>query len=101
MSRARPALLRYAWAFFTVALAVLVVLLGPRVDRSAVVFFVAAVAVTAWFGGLGPALVATVLSVFAVDYVVLPPVYSLDLRGPDDAIDLVAFVLVAVLISSL
>lgn len=43
-------------------------------------FFLSAVMVSAWFGGLGPALLATTISAFAFHYVFLPPMYSLGLK---------------------
>ena len=51
-----------------------------------------AVAVTAWFGGLGPCLVAVVLGAASTWYFVLPPANSWDLPEPYQAIGLAAFV---------
>jgi K+-sensing histidine kinase KdpD len=39
--------------------------------------FICAVMCSAWFGGIGPGLVASVLSVLAFDYYFLLPIYSL------------------------
>jgi PAS domain S-box-containing protein len=97
-----PMLVRHAWAGITVLFAVVLsLMLAPLTDRSAVAFFVAAVAVTAWRGGLGPSLVATVLGVAAVDYLLIPPVYAFEMNETIDLIDLAVFGLVAVLVSSL
>ena len=97
-----PRPVRYAWAGITVLVAaVLSDMLAPLTERSAVAFFVAAVAVTAWRGGLGPSLVATVLGVEAVNYLVIPPMYAFEINGTEDLIDLAVFGLVAVVVSSL
>jgi K+-sensing histidine kinase KdpD len=39
--------------------------------------FYAAVVLSAWFGGMGPGLVAVVLATFALDYYFIPPLYTL------------------------
>ena len=102
MQTARAGFLRYSWSLASVAVAVLLWLaLGPLIDRTSVVFFVAAVVLSAWLGGLGPSLLATVLGVAAVDYLVLPPVYVLEVDGLADLVDLAAFAFIAVLVSSL
>jgi signal transduction histidine kinase len=62
--------------------------------------FLAAVAVAAWYGGLGPGLLATALSVVALDFFFVPPVYSFGV-GLVDGVRMGTFVLVAVLLSSL
>jgi signal transduction histidine kinase len=71
----------------------------PLIEAPYFLFF-AAVVVSAWAGGLGPGLATTALSVLAIDFFFLPPIYSLG-TGLADGIRLTAFVLVAVLVSSL
>jgi signal transduction histidine kinase/CheY-like chemotaxis protein len=56
--------------------------------------------ISAWFGGLGPGLVATGLAGLATAFFLYEPVYSLRI-GLDDVIRVAAFSGVAVLISSL
>ena len=63
--------------------------------------FVAAVMISAWYGGLGAGLMATALAVFASSYLLLPPLYTLNMADPNDVGHLGLFILVAVLISSL
>jgi signal transduction histidine kinase len=63
--------------------------------------FVAAVMISAWYGGLGAGLMATALAVFASSYFLLPPLYTLNMADPNDVGHLGLFILVAVLISSL
>jgi PAS domain S-box-containing protein len=72
-------LLRYLVAVFTVGLAlVLRLVLTPVVGmHSPFLFFILPVAISAWFGGIGPGLVATGLALVAVDYFFLPPIHSL------------------------
>jgi K+-sensing histidine kinase KdpD len=62
--------------------------------------FLAAVVVASWYGGLAAGLLATALSGLAIDFLFLPPIYSLGL-GVLDAVRLGVFVLVAISISSL
>jgi K+-sensing histidine kinase KdpD len=62
--------------------------------------FLGAVILATWCGGLGPGLLATALSILAIDFFLLPPIYSLGL-GLLDAVRLGVFVLVAVMIGSL
>lgn len=66
-ARGRSALARFAVAVVAVAVAaVLVRALRTQVDAPVLLPFVAAVAVAAWWGGLGPALLAVAGSVAAV-----------------------------------
>ena len=52
------------------------------------------------YAGLGPGLLATALSVCVIDYLIMPPAFSIILR-PGDIVRIAVFVLVALLISSL
>jgi PAS domain S-box-containing protein len=56
--------------------------MAAGMERTSFALFYGAVAVSAWFGGLGPALVATVLATFAHDYFFVPPLYTLPLGAP-------------------
>jgi len=51
--------------------------------------------------GLWPALLTASISVAALDYLFLPPLYSFSIRSPDDALLLAFFAVVAVTASSL
>ncbi|MDP8947115.1 MAG: SpoIIE family protein phosphatase [Actinomycetota bacterium] len=70
--------LRYGVATLAIALVVLLKqLLDPLIAQQAPFLLLsAAVLVAAWFGGLGPGLLATVLGAVAADYLFLPPVGS-------------------------
>src|SRR5262249_55428320 len=63
-------------------------------------FFFAAVMVSAWSGGFVAGVVATVLSVLALDYFLMTPRYEVNL-GHDELIQLAIFMAVALLISGL
>jgi len=60
--------------------------------------FYAAIVVSAWFGGMGPGLLAVVLSEVAIDYYFVPPLYTLGL-GQKGITFLIVFGLLAMLTS--
>lgn len=81
----RPPLLRYAISIASVAAALSLASLLPfRADPSHFTLFFAAVMVSAWYGGLGAGLLATLLSDLSLDYFFIAPVHSI-------TIDLQAF----------
>jgi C4-dicarboxylate-specific signal transduction histidine kinase len=81
-----------------VALAVIITLLiGPVMKHSATFFF-CSVMLTSWYGGLWPGVFAAIFSVLALDYFFIPPLYALGI-GPEDVVDLIAFVATALFIS--
>lgn len=63
--------------------------------------FLGAVAVTAWYGGLWPGLLATLLGFIALDYFFELPAYSLEISEPRTLLESAAYVVVAVLLGSL
>ncbi len=91
--------LRYGLAVLTVVLALLVMFLAdPLLNRTPTLLFFAAVMLSSWYGGFGPGLVATGLSVFSVDYFLFPPLFRLSYAEADILI-LSVFALTALLIS--
>jgi PAS domain S-box len=93
-----PVALRYGLAVSSVAVALTFsLLLHPDVLVSPVFFL--AIMLSAWFGGIGPGLLAALLSTTAIDYFFLPPLYSFrfDLSH---APHLLVFFLSALLVSS-
>jgi PAS domain S-box-containing protein len=75
----RPAWLRYGGAVCLVLLG-----LGVRTSFDKFLgnahpfpFFIAATALAAWYGGMGPALLALVLGYFAADWFFIPPRYDI------------------------
>ena len=57
------------------------------------------VAATQW--GIGPGIMAAIAGAAAADFFFYPPLYSLTIRDPQDVIDLVLFLLVALVSSNL
>jgi signal transduction histidine kinase len=91
----------YAYATGAVALATVVTwLLRDLMGSSISLFFFPAVVVTAMYGGYGPALVATVLSTASLAFFFVAPFMSFDV-GPDDAMRLIAFAVVAIATASM
>lgn len=87
----------YVWAVVGVALAAyLTHLLIAYNYRTTFALFYAAVAVAAWYGGLGPGLLATVLAALANKYFFLPPFYSLEFDLPS-LVQVTTLLLVALL----
>jgi signal transduction histidine kinase len=99
----RHPLLRYAAAPVTVGLAVaLKFLLVPLVEQDTpFLLFSSAVLLTAWYGGLGPGLVATALAGLASNFFFIVPFYRLELAHPADRFRLAVFVVEGAFISAL
>ena len=88
---------RYGLAVVTVAVALLITKSLEQYTDITPLFY-AAIVVSAWFGGMGPGLLAVVLAAVAIDYYLVAPLYTLDL-GPKPISFLVVFGLLAVLTS--
>lgn len=99
----RPALLRYGFAVLAVLLALLIRWpLEPVLQKNApFLFFFPAIMVAAWYGRLGPGLLATALSAVAADLLFLEPVGSLGIGGFPDQVQLALFSFTGVFISLL
>jgi signal transduction histidine kinase len=54
-----------------------------------------AVAIIAWWAGLGPAIVTTLLGLFSSLWIVVPPRNSFAIRGLPDVVDILIFIFVA------
>lgn len=88
----RPPLVRYAVAVGATGLALAATLpLASFLQRVILVLFWPAVIGSAWFGGIGPAILASALSVFAADYFLIGPPGQLAPASPDDLIPLAVF----------
>jgi len=97
----RSLFLPYAIAVLTVALALLLTMLMPLIkEQTPSSLFLAAVTVSAWYGGLRFGLLATALSILILDYFLLYPIHVLSINLASFA-RLAAFALVALLISSI
>lgn len=97
----RSLILRYIVAVLAVALALgLTSLLWPVLKPSTSLLFFAAVMFSAWYGGLGPGLLSTLLSTLAIIYFFDSPTHTFKIDVAD-ILRLGVFVLVSLLISSL
>src|SRR5215213_6583139 len=88
---------RYGLAVISVAVA-LVLTRSLEHYTDITPLFYAAIVVSAWFGGMGPGLLAVVLSELAIDYYFVAPLYTLDL-GPKPISFMVVFGVLAMLTS--
>ncbi|MBD1909730.1 MULTISPECIES: PAS domain S-box protein [unclassified Leptolyngbya] len=95
-------LLSYGVAILSVALAlVLTLLLQPLLSPAVLPLFFLAVTFSASFGGRGPGFTATILSVLATRYFLLPPLYSFFPVPSAAILTLIVFSLVTLLVSFL
>jgi K+-sensing histidine kinase KdpD len=97
---------RESWWEYAVAVLLVVLALGaaiglePYVEDAPSALFLTAVALSAWRGGLGPALLATGVSALAVDYFFEEPRHMLEVTEPDTLLSLGLFLLLALLLGS-
>ena len=82
---ARSRVQRYGLAVVSVAMALGTALLLERYNIGGLADppFLFAIAITVWYAGLGPTILAFVLSLLAVDYFFIPPIHSLDITRAD------------------
>ncbi|MGJ5631541.1 PAS domain-containing sensor histidine kinase [Nostoc sp. CALU 1950] len=102
MKGTRSLLAPYAVALLAVgSVLLLTLLLQPLLKSSLFLLFFAAVAVSAWYGGMEAGLLATALSTLAVSYFFLEPVFSLLVANLDNMLRLGLFVVVTTIINLL
>lgn len=95
-------LLQYGVALLLVALALGANLLFySYLEPTPTPLFFAAVMVSAWYGGLGPGLLATLLSTLAINYFYIEPTHSFDVSNLAYVVRSGVFVMAATLINSL
>ncbi len=98
----RPQPVRYLVAVGATALALAATLpAASLLQRVIFVLFWPAVIGSAWFGGLGPAILASALSVLAVDYYLIGPPGKIALATPEDLVPLAAFLFASTAVSML
>ncbi len=96
-----PAIWSYGIAVLSVAAALLISRLpAVHLQDAPVSLFLCGVILSAWFGGVGPGLLATALSALAFNYYFLPPIHSLGPK-PDEIPRLVIFTVSALFVGSL
>ena len=96
-----PAIWSYGIAVLSVAAALIVSRLpAVHLQDAPVSLFLCAVLLSAWFGGIGPGLLATALSALAFNYYLLPRIHSLGPK-PDEIPRLVIFTVSALFVGSL
>ena len=96
----RSSLARYALALSVTAIALVATLILRRDGPTpSFLFFVPAVAISAWYGGPGPAALATALSLLLIDLNFLDPGGSL-LIDRIEALEIIAFIIVAATITT-
>ena len=96
--RARTRLLSsYVVAAISVGIAAVITLtLGSVIKHTATLFF-CSVMLSSWYGGLWPGVFAALLSVVALDYYFIPPLYALGI-SLEEAPDMIVFVSTALFI---
>ena len=88
----------YVVAALSVGIAVVITLnFGSGINHSATLFF-CSVMLSSWYGGLWPGVFAALLSVIALDYYFIPPLYALGI-SLEEAPDMIVFVATALFIS--
>jgi K+-sensing histidine kinase KdpD len=95
---------RYGAACAAGAAALVVAWLIAPIDgdsSAAALLFLAAVGVSGWYGGLGPALLATAFGALAIDYFFELPRYQMQVTAGQTLTDLLAFLLIAILLGTL
>lgn len=96
----RTRLLHYAIAAGACGLALLLSLaLDPFIDLRPTPLFTGAIVVSAWAGGLGPGLAASLASLLILDFFFFEPHGSLGLTDLDGTLQLMPFAVVALVIS--
>ena len=99
MKNLRSYLIRYGTGALSPAVAlILALLLWPVIKPFAMPLFLSAIVISAWQGGKGPGLVATLVSGVIIDYVFIPPQYRIS-AGWDDLGRLAVFGLEGFLLS--
>lgn len=100
-NKTKSSLVHYLVAILTVAITTELTSLSPiLVEKSPYMMFYAAVTFTAWYGGMWPAILATIASAFAANYFFIHPINALTL-GWSDAVQVAVFIQVSLLSSSL
>ncbi|HEX6252466.1 MAG TPA: ATP-binding protein [Gemmatimonadaceae bacterium] len=91
---------RYGFAvIFTAAAAWITILAQPLLRQTVLAVFLASLVVVAWYGGIGPALLALALSALIADLILIPPAGSFGFQSAGDAVPLLILVMLGALIA--
>jgi signal transduction histidine kinase/PAS domain-containing protein len=100
--RHRSTAIKYAAAVVFCLVALAVTMFAQQYVQSVIlIFFWPAVMGAAMFGGLGPALVASILSVALADYFLIAPLRSFSPTNPAEVVPFVVFLITSYLVSML
>ena len=98
----RSMALRYAVAIVAPIISLLATMpVVSSLQRVVFVLFWPAVIATAWFGGIGPSILASAVSVLLVDWFIVEPRGSLNPTSPDDLIPFAVFLLASISVAVL
>jgi signal transduction histidine kinase len=75
--------------------------LHHAVQPSVYLFFYGSITIASWYGGMGPGIVASILSALGVDVLFIPPVGTVTMHEPREYAALAVFLAVTVLTSAL
>jgi light-regulated signal transduction histidine kinase (bacteriophytochrome) len=102
IARLKTRLQRFGFAFAITALCLILTLVLSKVtNRGVFQVVVVSVALSSWYGGLYPGLFSALLATTGIAFAVLVPQYSLVVSKWEDLLQLIVFVSVSVIISSL
>lgn len=95
----RSLFLRYGLAIGLSSVVLLVTVLAPQLAREGVyALALAAIVVTAWYGGRGPGWLATLVSALTTDYFLIHPIGAFWVVSWDEVFVLTVFVVVAIML---
>ncbi|MBI5304967.1 MAG: PAS domain S-box protein [Chloroflexi bacterium] len=92
---------QYGVAVLLVAIALVITNATALRVASPLLLFIVAATVVAWFGGLGPGILATILAFAALAFFVFPPEFSFAIQDPLDLQQLTLFAVLALALSAL
>lgn len=106
LKKAKSLFRRYGMAVLVTGLTLLASLVLRRVledaeDAVPLVLFILAVMVSAWYGGLGPGVLSSLLSVLAGNYFLMEPAKAFSFSSSTDWLRVTAFLVTAGVVSSL
>ena len=65
-------------------------------EKSRMLLFIPAVLISAWYGGVGPGLVAIGLSIFFVSWLLIPPITNINFGSHADQVSMILFLIISI-----